>query len=403
MSVTDNALEGVRVLDFTQAVYGALATQLLGDAGADVIKVEPLWGDFGRLSREAHGGDSTMWLGVNRSKRSLTIDLTREDGKATIREMVPSCDIVIHNFRPSTATKLGIDFESIRQLNDRIVHISLLAWGPTGPMSRWGGGDMWAQAFGGVVATQGTEGGTPYLSGIAFVDHGGAALAAFTVLAALRRRDNSGEAQEVTSSLLDTVLFMQAGQVGDYLIEDMNIVRAGRGWRENFPYGAYTASDGDVVTIHGADDTTWKTLVTMLGIEELLEDPRYATAEDRQRLRAELYPKLDAGFATKTRAEWQTIFHANHMRCDPCLTYSELFNHPQTIENDIVLEWERGSEPARRTIGVPYAIGGERPKPERPPPARGQHSREVLEDFGLDAAAIDALVGGGTVIEGEVP
>lgn len=403
MTGTDAALEGIRILDLTHGLYGPLTTQLLGDAGADVIKVEPPWGDFTRVSREGHGEDASMWLAVNRSKRSLSIDLTTDRGKDVIRQLVPSCDVMIHSFRPGVIERLGLDFESVRALNDRIVHVSLSGYGTTGPMGRWAGGDMWAQAFGGVVATQGTEGAPPYMAGVAFMDHGGAALAAFAVMAALRRRDATGEAQEIGSSLLDTVLFMQAGQVGDYLIDGHPMLRTGRGWRGGFPYGAYTASDGDVVIIHGSDDTTWKTLVALLGIEHLLDDPRYGTVEQRVELKADLYPILDAAFAKKTRAEWQALFFAEHLRCDPCLTYAELFAHPQTIATEIVLESERPPLGTMRTIGVPYTVGGERPRPERVPPQRNEHSVEVLREFGFDAATIQSLIEDNVVFQDDGP
>ncbi len=399
MNTGDPALRGVRILEFSQAIYGALAGQLLGDAGADVIKIEPPWGDFSRVAHEGHGRDSTMWLGTNRSKRNLTINLRTEKGREVVRRMVPASDVIIHNHRPGVMEKLGLDFVSARNLNPRIVHVSLYPYGAVGPMARWAGGDMWAQAFGGVVAAQGARDDPPALAGVALVDHGGAALAAFSVLAALRRRDVTGEPQEITSSLLESVLFMQAGQVGDYLIGGRDIGHNGRGWRGWFPYGAYTASDGEVVIIHGGTDDEWKTLLRILDLEELAGDPRYATAPQRLERRAELYPKLDAGFSKKTRAEWQVIFRGNGLRCDPCLTYTELFEHPQVAANEIVLEWQRSGEDTQRSIGVPYTVGRLRPRPDRAPPHRAQYSREVLLDYGFEAGELDAPISEGVVMQ----
>jgi crotonobetainyl-CoA:carnitine CoA-transferase CaiB-like acyl-CoA transferase len=141
----------------------------------------------------------------------------------------------------------------------------------------------------------------------------------------------------------------------------------------------------------------------MLGLEHLLDDPRYATPEQRMERKAEIYSELDAAFSRKTRAEWQKIFFENHLRCDPCLTYPELFEHPQVEAIDIVHEWERGSEGPRRTIGVPYTVAGERPKPEQAPPGRGEHSHAVLRDFGLDDLEIQALTEEGVVLQEDAP
>jgi formyl-CoA transferase len=394
-------LSGIKVLDLTHAVYGALASQLLGDAGADVIKVEPPWGDFMRLARLAHGKDSSAWLGVNRSKRSLAIDLRREEGQAAVLKIAAACDVLMHNYRPGAMEKLGLGYEDVRKVNPRIIYSVQSAYGENGPLKRWAGGDMWAQAFGGVVSIQGSPGGPPYLGGLAAVDHGGAALSAFAIMVALRARDVTGEGQYLGTSLLESVLFLQAAQVGDYLIDGIELVKGGRGWRGTFTYGAYTAADGDVVIIHGADDAEWPLLTRLLGLEHLLEDERFATREQRVARKEELYPLLDAAFSRKTRREWQQIFHEHRLRCDPCLTYSELFAHPQTQAIDIVLETADPVRGPLKTIGVPYTLQHERPKPERPPPRLGENSVEVLKEFAFDTATIESLLANGIVLPAE--
>lgn len=389
-------LEGFRVIDFGIAVIGGLTTMLLGDLGADVIKVEPLEGDFLRLT-DLRQGDSVRWMGVNRSKRSIALNLKDERGREIVRRLLKSVDVLFHNFRPGVMERLGLGYQDVARLNPCIIYFSLYGYGEKGPLAHRVSGDMWAQAMAGVVATQGSSEGPPYMCGTALVDHGGAMLAAFGIVTALLQRERTAVGREITTNLLDAAICLQAAQVGDWLIDGRLMKKWGRGWMGNFPYGAYRCEDGDIVTIDGASDDTWPVFCELLGLEHLLTDPRYATVQQRRDQKEELYPILDQAFQKKTRAEWQNIFRQRGLRADPCLDYAELFEHPQVRENDMIIETEHPSEGRIKMIGLPLKFKHS-PVPSsalRHPPSLGEHTTAILAEAGYAPKEIEAFLNDG--------
>jgi crotonobetainyl-CoA:carnitine CoA-transferase CaiB-like acyl-CoA transferase len=399
-------MQGVTVLDLTHAIFGALATRMLGDFGADVIKVEnPGGGDFNRARNSGlnpvPGMDSARFLSVNYNKRSVAIDLKHPRGIDVLTRMIEQADVVIHNFRPQVAKKLGFDSDSVLAINPRVVYCSLSGYGETGPLAHRRGGDPYAQALTGVIPAQGSTGQPPYIGFTTWVDHSGAALAALGVVLALRQRDQTGSGQVVDTNLIDTALFCQTSSaLADFLMGAPPVLKGGRGASGAFPWGAYTASDGDVVLFLGYTDDDFGRLCDAIGRPELASDERYDTDAKRRVRREELYALLDEELAKGTRDEWARRFSQHGVRCDPALTHEEMLAHPQVVNNEMIVPCPPdGGDDAFITIGNPLRLGGVRPPIRMRPPDIGEHTREVLGAIGYSAAELDELLRMGALAE----
>ena len=399
-------LKDIRVLDFSIAFSGPLCASMLGDMGAEVIKIEEIRGESIRRGRIAamdaldqvedeESLDDAKWLAMNRSKKSLAIDIRCEKGKEIAFKLIKDADVFLECFRPGVMDRLGYGYEMISDINPRIVYCSLSGFGEKGPLARRIGADLWTQAMAGVVSYQGTSKGPPYASSIAFIDQGGAGILAFGIMVALFVRERTGIGQHLSSSLLHAALHMQSAEVSSYLVDGQLTTKVGRG-QGRFPHGAYQCKDGDVVTIFG-EGPQWSTLCKLLGLEHLITNPLYNTDEKRYQRREELYPILDEGFRKKTRAEWQQLFREAKMRCDPCLNYHELFSHPQIEANEMVITLEHPIRGAIRQVAAPTRLERTPANPSRPPPLLGQHTVEILTELDYSSEDIDKLENMGVI------
>ena len=344
--------------------------------------------------------DAPSFISVNRSKRALAIDVRHERGREIILKLAKDADVAIECFRPGVMDRLGLGCGDLSKVNPRIIYCSQSGFGEEGPLARKIGGDMWAQAMGGVVSYQGSPSGPPYLTGISFVDQGTPAIIAFGVMVALFVRERTGIGQHLTTSLLQAVMHMQTVETSDYLIDGILKTKTGRGLGAFMPAGAYMAKDGDVVAIYGSGGQ-WSTFCKMLGIEHLERDPRFATDEKRIEHRDELYPILDEAFSKKTRAEWQKLFKEAKMRCDPSLNYQEFFSHPQVEANEMVVTVEHPTRGKIENLAPPVKFKKTQALPYQSAPLLGQHTREILLELGYSSQDIQELEQQGVVNTGE--
>ncbi len=391
MNSGKSPLEGIQVLDFSQAALGPVCTRLLADLGANVVKVEPLEGDFVRLTTEPDV-DSIIFMVCNLNKRSLVLNLRDARGKEIALALAKKADVLVQNFRPGVMKRMGLSYETLSKDNPRLVYASLSMYGETGPISHRRGGDIWAQAFTGFVESQGSP-DSPYLVGHPVIDFAGAAVNAFAIMVALFMRESTGVGQEVFNNLVNTSTFLQWGPITHYLVEGVVLKKGGRGgarWR--FPFGAYTAKDGDVATLYGQDQDEWRTFCSMLEIEHLLSDPRYDTPDKRDEHKFELYPILDEAFRKRTRAEWEQLFRQHQWRCDSCLDYAEFVAHPQFEANKPTVKVKDPREGEIVFPASPFRFGSF-PLPEysEHAPILGEHTKEILLELGYTKQQINEL------------
>ncbi|MFC1945846.1 CaiB/BaiF CoA transferase family protein [Chloroflexota bacterium] len=392
-------MSGIKVVEFGNAIFAPLCASLLAIYGADVIKIEPPEGDMARLS--AGRGDSILFLNRNQGKKSIAVDLRNPEGKEIILKLIREADIMVHNHRPQAIKKKGLDYESVAKINPRIIYAALSSYGDSGPFANLPGADPWTQAFTGMVASQGNPQDPPYLVGHPVCDNTGATLGAYGIMMALFMRERTGKGQEVSTSLVNAGIYLQQDAIAHYLIEGLNLTKGGRGhYRGLFPYGAYPAKDGDVVTFFGQDNDEWKVVCEIIGLDEtLVDDPRYDTISKRQKARTELYPILDAAFRQKTRAEWQEAFRERHLRCDPCLDYAELVAHPQFQACDLLTEVEHPRDGKLTMVGSPVKLSSKEETDTRvlPAPVLGQHTVEILQSLGYTMKQVNKLIDDGVV------
>jgi len=393
-------LDGIRVLDFGQVGACPVCGVILANLGADVIKIEKVAGESMRRgvpegipwpAETDEGIDDAPWMAFNQGKRGLAIDLRQEKGKEIINRLVKKTDIIIHNFRPGVMNRMGLDYESVSKVNPEIIFLNLFPYGETGPMKNWAGGDAWVQGFGGLVALQGTKTGGPYLAGAAVSDMSGALWGVITVLSALLAREHTGVSQETVTTLFGATIYLQLPEFTDYLVAGKLNKKIGRGYRGAFPYGAYKAKDGDVVTFYGANES-WPLFCKVLDIEHLLNEPIYDTQEKREQLREELYPILDKAFCKKTRVEWQELFKKARLRVDPALDHAEIANHPQTSANKAIVELEHPVRGKIKMLALPMELKKMPFKTPLPAPLIGEHSEQILKDVGYSQQEIGEFI-----------
>jgi CoA:oxalate CoA-transferase len=394
-------LEGIKVLDFSIAVASPFGGAMLADMGAEVIKVERVQGEAHRLGMPAgmddildtrigeEALDMVGWMAVNRGKKDLAIDIRTEKGKEIALKLAKEADVVLQSFRPGVADRLGVGYSAISAINPRVIYCSFSGYGETGPVAHRAGGDMWSQAMSGMISLNGFPGGAPQMIPFPVSDHVGGMLVAYAVMTALFVRERTGVGQEITVNNLDAALYVQFSELAGYMTEKRMPYKVGRSYYTP-PFGPLKAKDGDIMTIFGTGPV-WPAFCKMAGVEHLANDPRFATDEARSKNREEVGHLLDEAFSKKTRAEWVQIFRENKMRCDPCLTYQEICEHPQLAANDIIFT---ASHPVRgeiKMLGLPVKLKKTPGRPQGPSPMLGQHTEEILQKLGYSSEDISRM------------
>ncbi len=389
------ALAGIRVIDLSHQAAGPWCTSLLGDLGADVIKVEkPGRGDgiryadrTGRLPPEIGG---LNFQGLNRNKRGITVDIGQEAGCALIRRLVAQADVLVENFRPGVMERHGLGYETLRELNPRLVYCSITAFGPRGPLAQKPGMDLILQATGGLMGHTGEPGGPPIKSAPPVADINTGIYAALGVTAALMERARSGQGQRVEVAMLDAVVSLFSDIAANVLTAGEQYGKFGSGHPDLVPYQAFPAKDGWFI-VACLTNAFFKRLCAAIGREDLLADPRFATNDLRVRHREEIVPILSEVFRTREREHWIALLEAQDIPACRVNALDEILAHAQIASNQTVVERDGGRRGTVRTLGPPIKLSETPTGVERLAPILGEHTDEVLRELGVADVEIREL------------
>jgi crotonobetainyl-CoA:carnitine CoA-transferase CaiB-like acyl-CoA transferase len=384
------ALEGVNVLDVASMLAGPYCATLLGDLGAEVIKLEPPRGDETRRFGPRRGTDSGVFVGVNRNKRSLRVDLRTDDGQQVLARLVQWADIVVDNLRPQARASLGLDHEALRAQNPRVISVSLSSFGPDGPYAGRAGIAPVAQALTGFMSVTGPRGGEPTKAGPPVGDATASLLATVGALAALRARESTGVGQQVDASLIDGLVHIQAPYTGQYFLLGTQQPRTGNSIDWYAPYNAYECADGRFLHLACYNDKFFGNLCVALGRPELVGDDRFSTNDARLDHRDELDDIISGFLAGLPRQDALDLLWQHDVIVGPVNDYADVFTDPQVVHNEMVVDVDHHSGPLRVT-GVPVRLSANPGAVRRPPPGLGEHTAEVLEELGFDAEFVARL------------
>lgn len=387
-----DALQGIRVVDFTRHMSGPYATALLGDFGADIVKVESMpHGDPARTMGTAFiDGQSGLFLIWNRSKRSIAIDLRRTESTEVLRRLVDASDVLAENFRPGVAEAMGLGYDTMISLNQRLIYLSISAFGQTGPYSQSPGTDPVVQAMSGVMSVTGEPDRDAVLVGIPIADFTAAMVAVQGVLLALFARERTGRGQRVDVPMLAALVFGLTTRLAGYWWGGKEPMREGSAHSAVAPYQRYRARDGDVVAGAWTADT-WPRFCTAIGKPELADDPRFCSNLERIRNRNELNAILCPAFAGLAVAELEQRFHEANALFGPVLTIPQVLKHEQVQAMGLVDSIEHSTLGTIPQIKPPIFMTDTPARIRRPPPAYGEHTAEILHELGFAPAQIESL------------
>ena len=409
-SSSAGALAGIKVLDLSRVLAGPWCTQVLADLGADVVKVErPGLGDDTRqwgppFLKDAEGNDTTQasyFTACNRNKRSVTIDMATPEGQALIKQMALQADIVVENFKVGGLKQYGLDHESLRALNPRLIYCSVTGFGQDGPYAERAGYDLMVQAMTGLMSITGQAdnqpGGGPMRVGVAVIDLFTGMYASNAILAALHVRDNAatgtGQGQHIDMALLDVGMAVLANQASGFLATGQAPGRMGNSHPSLAPYQDFPTADGNMLLAIG-NDGQFQRFCTAAGQPDWANDPRYTTNTLRVQHRTELIPMMEAVTRTRSTAAWIALLEDKAVPCGPINTIAQAFDDAQVKARGLRVELPRSAGDGIRTIaGVasPLRLSANPPVLRNAPPALGQHTDEVLAELGLNTQAIAAL------------
>lgn len=399
--MTAPVLDGVRVVDFTRQMSGPYATLMLGDFGADVVKVEqsPHGDPARRIGSTFVGGESTMFLTWNRNKRSICLDLHQRAGLEVALALVDGADVVMENFRPGVAEAIGIGADEVLRRNPRAVYCSINAFGSTGPFAGRPGTDPVVQAMSGVMSVTGDPEGAPLLVGIPIADFTAAMAAVQAVLLGLLGRERTGRGQRVEVPMLHALVFGLTTRVGAFFATGQDPGRFGSQHSQVVPYQAFRTKDGYVVAGTWGDDG-WRRFCEAVEVPELADDSRFATNVGRVAGRDELAGLLQRRFEDRTTAEWDERLAAMGVLAAPVLTFSELFGHPQAEALGLVAEIDHPTAGRQRQVAAAIRMDAAPASLRRPAPLLGEHTRAVLAELGM-GPDVERLIAMGAVQVGE--
>lgn len=391
-------LSGIRVLDLSKVLAGPLCAQYLGDLGAEVIKVELIgqgdetrgWPPF------AAPGLGTVFLSANRNKRSIAVDLKTTRGRDLVHQLTKSADVAIESFGTGVAERLGIDAASLRALNGRLVHCSISGFGRTGPLKNAPGYDVILQAFCGVMAMTGDDGGGHIRSPISPIDQMTGVHALSGTLAQLYAREKTGQGGTVQVSLFETAMGLLGYNLQTFWGRGVQPPKCGSSHESLCPYQAFEAADGPIM-IGVANDNLWRKFCAVARLDDIVDDPRFRSNADRVKHRVETLARVQSALSMQPVAHWNEALAAVGVPCSPINSLAQLMDHPHTAATGILLEYDHDTAGRLKGIGHPVLFDSEARVPGAPPPNLGQHTDDILSELGLPVDQIEALRRDGVV------
>ena len=385
-------LAGVKVLELAQIMAGPTCGMLLADLGADVIKVERIPGgdDTRTMDRPKVNGESAAFMAMNRNKRGIALNLKVPAAQQALKRMVARADVLTENYRKGTMEKLGMGYEALHKINPALIYCSISGFGRTGPYAERGGYDLIAQGMSGLMAMTGEPGRAPVKHGAPTCDINAGMLGALGVVAAYVHRLKTGEGQLVDTSLFEAGIHQTFWHAAIYFATGESLGPSGSAHILSAPYQAFKAADG-WLTIGGANQANWERLVRVLGATEWLEDPRFASNSERMKNLDALVPLMNERIGKRKLAELLAALEAAGVPCGPINSIADLASDPQALAREMVVELEHPRAGRTRALGLPVKLSATPGGVRRPAPTFGQHTREVLGEFGFSVAEIDDL------------
>jgi len=385
-------LQGLRVVDLTRVLAGPFCTQSLGDLGAEVLKIEPPdRGDETRHFPPFIGGESHYFLGINRNKKSLVIDLQKPAGAEILRKLIAKADILVENYRPGVMDRLGLGYDKLSAINPRLIYCEISGFGLSGPLRDKPSFDIVTQALSGALSINGERGHMPVKLGIPLGDMVGGVFGPMAILAALHERSQTGRGRLIDISLHDGLIGMLGYFTQLAFMTGEDPPPMGSSHPNIVPYGSFPASDGSII-IAVLSESFWGKLCDALERPDLADDPRFATPTGRRDHRDEVDAEIAAITRTRTVAEWEARLKEYDVPHAPVLGVTAALSHPHALAREMVVEAEHPTIGPMRLAGRPIKFPGSPQRPVTPPPTMGQHTVEVLRDeLGYSDAEIDAL------------
>ncbi len=386
-------LEKLKVLDLTQVMAGPFCCQLLADMGADVTKVEqPGTGDQSRRSMgfRGKGDDTAAFLAVNRNKKSITLNLKEDDAREVFYKLAEEADILVENFRPGVTEKLGIGYETLKEVNPRLIYASISGFGQTGPYSMRAGYDLIAQGMSGVMSVTGEPGGPPAKCGVPIGDLSAGLFCAFGILSARAAREETGRGQHVDTSLFEGSLALSIWETAELWSTGRVPQPFGSAHRMTAPYQALETRDG-YVNVGANNDRLWKRLCAAIERGELVDDERFITNDDRMENRSVLAEELEKTLKKKDTGEWMEVFNEAGFPAGPIFDYEQVFEDEHTKAREMMVEMDHPVEGKVKGLGIPVKLSETPGGIRRAAPLLGEHTEETLSKLGYSEAEISDL------------
>ena len=376
-------LESITVLDLSRALAGPYCTMMLADMGAEIIKIEmPGRGDDSRSWGPPFvEGESAYFMSVNRNKKSITLNLKSEKSKEIIEKLIKKADVVVENFRPGTMDKLGLSYENVAELNPEIIYASISGFGQDGPYRLLPGFDQVIQGMGGLMSVTGEPGGSPIKVGVAVADIAGGMFAAYGIMIALFNRQRTGKGQMIDVSLLDSQVAWLTYRAGSFFASGKIPQPLGSGHPNIVPYQAFKAND-TYVNIAAGNDQLWQKFCSAVGLEDIVENPKFATNAKRVENRNELVNIISNIVSSKNAQEWLDILTKAGVPCGPIYTLDEIFTDPQVLHRNMVKDLDHIKAGKIKVTGVPVKLSATPGEILTAPPVLGQHTKEILLEIG---------------------